>query len=51
MKKLSFFLLAALLTMAAPAQTIFPTQFKAPAEFNTGTPITYYCCPLKVEKP
>ena len=41
MKKLSFFLLAALLTMAAPAQTIFPTQFKAPDEFNTGTPITY----------
>lgn len=28
MKKLSFFLLAALLTMAAPAQTIFPHSSK-----------------------
>ena len=36
MKRLSFFLLATLLAIVAPAQTIFPTQFKAPAEFNTG---------------
>ena len=37
MKRLTFLLLAALLTVVAPAQTIFPTQFKAPAEFNAGT--------------
>ena len=37
MKRLSFFLLATLLAIVAPAQTIFPTQFKAPAEFNRGS--------------
>ena len=37
MKRLSFFLMAALWVIVAQAQTIFPTQFKAPAEFNTGT--------------
>lgn len=39
MKKVSFFILMAMLAIFAPiqAQTIFPTQFTAPAEFNTGT--------------
>ena len=39
MKKLSFLLLSALFLLSATlkAQTIFPTQFVAPAEFNTGT--------------
>ncbi len=39
MKKLSILLLAALLSLsaAAQAQTIFPAEFTAPAEFNTGT--------------
>ena len=36
MKRLSFILLAALLTIVVPAQTIFPEEFTAPAEFNTG---------------
>ena len=36
MKRLSFILLAALLTIVVPAQTIFPAEFTAPAEFNTG---------------
>lgn len=38
MKRISFLLLAAalILSAAAHAQTIFPTEFKAPAEFNTG---------------
>ena len=39
MKKLSFLLLSTLFLLSASlkAQTIFPTQFVAPAEFNTGT--------------
>ncbi len=39
MKKLSFLLFFVLLLIPsmAQAQTIFPTQFTAPAEFNTGT--------------
>ena len=39
MKRLSFLLFAALLSLSAvvQAQTIFPTEFTAPAEFNTGT--------------
>ena len=39
MKKLSFLLLSTLFLLSATmeAQTIFPTQFVAPAEFNTGT--------------
>ena len=39
MKKISFLLLAALLSLSAAvqAQTIFPAEFTAPAEFNTGT--------------
>jgi len=39
MKKLSFLLLSALFLLSATlkAQTISPTQFVAPAEFNTGT--------------
>ena len=38
MKRISFLLLAALLSLSAAvqAQTIFPTEFTAPAEFNTG---------------
>lgn len=39
MKKISFLLLITMLTLpvSTKAQTIFPTQFTAPAEFNTGT--------------
>ena len=39
MKKISFLLLTAMLSLCAAvqAQTIFPTEFTAPAEFNTGT--------------
>ena len=37
MKKLSLLLSFALMSVTLPAQTIFPTQFAAPAEFNTGT--------------
>ena len=39
MKKLSFLLLVAVLSLSAAvqAQTIFPAEFTAPAEFNTGT--------------
>jgi quercetin dioxygenase-like cupin family protein/quinol monooxygenase YgiN len=39
MKKISFLLLVTMLlfVISAQAQTIFPTQFVAPAEFNTGT--------------
>ena len=39
MKKISFLLLTALLSLCAAvqAQTIFPTELTAPAEFNTGT--------------
>ena len=38
MKRLSFLLLSTLFLLSASlkAQTIFPTQFIAPAEFNTG---------------
>ena len=39
MKKISFILLFAILNTAvyAQVQTIFPAQFIAPAEYNTGT--------------
>ncbi len=39
MKKISFLLMATLLSLyaAVQAQTIFPAEFTAPAEFNTGT--------------
>lgn len=39
MKRISFLLLVALLNITAcvEAQTIFPAEFTAPAEFNTGT--------------
>lgn len=39
MKKLLFLLLVAVLSLSAAvqAQTIFPAEFTAPAEFNTGT--------------
>ena len=36
MTRLSFFMLAVLLAIAATAQTIFPARVDAPAEFNTG---------------
>ncbi|MBR3451878.1 MAG: antibiotic biosynthesis monooxygenase [Muribaculaceae bacterium] len=36
MTRLSFFMLAVLLAIAATAQTIFPARGDAPAEFNTG---------------
>ena len=37
MKRLTFILMATLWGIVTHAQTIFPTQFIAPAEFNTGT--------------
>ncbi|MBR3399723.1 MAG: cupin domain-containing protein, partial [Prevotella sp.] len=39
MKKTTFLIMAAMLIMSAiaQAQTIFPAQSTAPAEFNTGT--------------